>query len=49
MSKREDADAGVNECPICGKYPQVRSGQVPPCSEWLRLGTKREEQMKEDE
>ena len=37
MYDTEDADIGVGECPICGKYRKlIDAGELKPCYMWER-------------
>ena len=41
MYDTEDADIGVGECPICGKYrKRIDAGKMKPCFQWERIVAK---------
>lgn len=45
MYDTEDADIGVGECPICGKYrKQIDDGKMKPCYMWDRVKEEDDEQ-----
>ena len=34
----EDADLGVGDCPVCGKYnKRIQMGRMKPCYMWQRI------------
>lgn len=40
----EDADIGIGDCPICGKYrKRIDRGRMKPCYKWQRIEEEEED------